>query len=136
MKNLPQDINTQFQRGLWTVTKTARRFSSISIDQAHEQTNRVIKESGGAVGLSHDHQALTQWLIVTPEVSRILQEFDKFLPKTKSNDEDSQFQHHEESHSFQKIFQGKVKSLYAKILEYGNPFSIEHENLLKLVITN
>ena len=31
------------------VTRSARKFSLIAIDQSHEQTNKLIKGSGGAV---------------------------------------------------------------------------------------
>ena len=49
IKGLPNLIKTQFQNGLFTVTRTAKKFSSIPIDQCHEMTNKVIK--GGATGL-------------------------------------------------------------------------------------
>ena len=39
-----------FKQGLFTVTKTRRRFSCIAIDQAHEQNNAMVKDDRGAVG--------------------------------------------------------------------------------------
>ena len=42
----------QFEKGLFTVHKSPRRFSAIAIDQAHEQNNGVVKGDGGAVGLT------------------------------------------------------------------------------------
>ncbi len=51
MKSLPDSIKEEFQR-FWVVQKTSNVFSSIPIDQAHEQNNRLVKGAGGAVGLT------------------------------------------------------------------------------------
>ena len=71
LKNLPESIQQKLE-GLWTVTRSDHNFSSIAIDQAHEQTNKQLKGDGGAIGLFHDCQSLTQFLIVMPELARIL----------------------------------------------------------------
>ena len=105
----------------------------MGIDQAHEQTNKAIKGSGGAIGLFHNHQAQTQWLIVMPELSRILQEFEVQLASMESNDDEKTFDHNEQSQAFQKTFHEKVKSLYSTVKDYGNPFEVQHKILLKLV---
>ena len=99
-----------FQAGYFTVTKTTRPFSSMSIDQAHEQTNKDVKSSGGATGLFHDHLALTQWSIVAPEVSCMVNEFQQFLPSLVEPDDE--FEHHEETKGFQNYFLKNVKRIY------------------------
>ena len=38
--------------------KTMRPFSSIAIDQAHEQNNKVVKGDGGAAGFLQNPKAL------------------------------------------------------------------------------
>ena len=45
-------VFTEFLAGNFTVKKTTRAFSAISIDQAHEQNNASVKGDGGAVGLT------------------------------------------------------------------------------------
>lgn len=50
MKALPQEIKDE-TRSHCTVAKSLHRYSAIPIDQAHEQENKVVKASGGAVGL-------------------------------------------------------------------------------------
>ena len=48
MESLPASIHKEFEEhGHWVVAKTANRFSSIQIDQAHEQNNALVKSSGG-----------------------------------------------------------------------------------------
>jgi len=45
-------------KGNFTVKKTANKFSSMAIDQAHEQNNEMVKGDGGAVGLMQNQAAL------------------------------------------------------------------------------
>ena len=106
MKSLPASVKRMFQAGYFTVTKTAKRFSSMAIDQAHEQTNKDVKSSGGAVGLFHDHLSLLQWSIVSPEVSRMVNEFLNLLPDF--TEPDDEYQHHEETIGFQNYFRKNV----------------------------
>ena len=48
----------QFEKGLFTVHKSPRRFSAIAINQAHEQSNGMVKGDGGTEGLTKDPGAL------------------------------------------------------------------------------
>ena len=48
----------EFLHGIFTVIKTGRIFSNIAIDQAHEQNNAIVKDDGGAVGLTQNPAAL------------------------------------------------------------------------------
>ena len=134
LKSLPSTILSEFLKGNFTVTKTKRKFSSIAVDQSHEMTNKQIKGNGGAIGLLTSREKLTQWLVVTPELSRIIHEFGQFLPKWGSDEDDDDvlLQHHEHTQSFQKNFHENAKNLYSQILEFGNPFGIQDENLLTL----
>ena len=52
------DVAAQFNAGNFIVQKTRMVFSSIPIDQAHEQNNALIKGDGGAVGLTDNPSAL------------------------------------------------------------------------------
>ena len=49
-------------------------FSTMAIDQAHEQMNEKIKEDGGIIGLTDNPTALGG-----PEVARIVDEFEMSL---------------------------------------------------------
>ena len=129
MKSLPASVKQMFQAGYFTVTKTTKRFSSISIDQAHEQTNKDVKSSGGATGLFHDHLALLQWSIVAPEVSRMVNEFQQFLPSFLEPDDD--YQHQEETKSFQNYFLKSVKRIYETMTPL-NPWKTDHADILKV----
>ena len=159
LKSLPENIKEQFNEGNFTVTKTRRKFSSIAIDHSHEQSNKIIKGSGGAVGLFQSHQQHVQWLLTRPQIAQLLLEFERRLPNSSllndsidiDNDGDdnddgagdvgvdnvelskiSPQHHHEFTPSFQKKFKRNAEQLLGKILAYGNPFSIDTNELLKL----
>ena len=54
------EVAREFHKGNFVVHKSGRAFSSIAIDQAHEQNNAVIKGDGGAVGLTENSSALRE----------------------------------------------------------------------------
>ena len=45
-------VYAEFLKGHVTVKKTSHAFSNLTIDQAHDQHKAVVKEDGGAVGLT------------------------------------------------------------------------------------
>lgn len=58
MKSLPDTIAKKFrEEGDWVLSKSGNEFSAIPFDQAHEQENKVVKSSGGAVGLTENPTA-------------------------------------------------------------------------------
>ena len=65
------------------------------MDQAHEQNNARVKESGGAVGLTESLSHLEDaWMVARPETARVLQEFENQLKDEPNVDEKNK--HHEQ----------------------------------------
>ncbi|KAG1663860.1 hypothetical protein GQR58_020175 [Nymphon striatum] len=54
--------------------KTQKKFSSIPVDQAHEQSS-IVKGSGGAVDLTENPVTFSRWMVGGPEMARLLKEF-------------------------------------------------------------
>jgi len=116
------DVYREFSAGHFTVQKTNRVFSAITIDQAHEQNNACIKGDGGAIGLTENPSALRRWMIAGPEVARVIQEFENVeLHWEKRVD----LCHRDQTSSVQKSFAKDVRSLVSVIEELGNPFDEE-----------
>ena len=113
-----------FVDGKFTVTKTSHAFSAISLDQAHEQNNALVKGEGGAVGLTESPSALLRWMVAGPEIARVVQEFQDGVHIKQDNRD---IDHHEMSGASQKRFTTHVESLVEAIDEMGNPF-IEQSN--------
>ena len=133
MESLPASILKEFEEnGHWVIQKITNRFSSISIDQAHEQNNAIVKGSGGAVGLTENHSAFRKWTISGPEQARLLKEFEVecFLKHSEC------VYHHEEGLSTQRVFKEQAVSLAQVINEFGNPFLDKSDELLALDTRN
>ena len=82
------DVAAQYNAFNFTVQKTRKGFSSIPIDQAHEQNNALIKGDGGAVGLADNPSALNCWMVAFEE------EDTNSRVDTHNHDQTASVQHH------------------------------------------
>ena len=133
MKSLPVSIQEHLKNN-WVISKSSNKFSSMPIDQAHEQNNASVKGSGGAVGLTESPVAFRRWMVAGPETARLLQEFEGQLKGDPNLDEKNE--HHEQGLSTQKTFQSQVNNLVNTISEMGNPFQDDCPELLALDTRN
>ena len=103
MKSLSPAVKEDVQK-YWVVAKTKKPFSTtMPIDQAHEQNNAIVKDSGGAVGLSERPTAFQRWMVSGPEFARLLGEFQaQYLAENDPNAEKS-LKHHANGISAQDI---------------------------------
>ena len=99
-----------------TVTKTRRRFSCIAIDQAHEQNNAMVKDDGGAVGLTENASALRRWMLSGPEMARLVNEFEACIaPEVRPETNN----HHEAERGYQAAYHKDVRSLVDVLDDLG-----------------
>ena len=117
-------------KGNFVVQRSTHPFSSMAMDQSHEQLNKSIKGEGGAVGLTEDPVALRRWMIAGPELSRVVTKFEDTL----SDVSPSSNKHHEQVPHVQTTFAKDVKSLVATFEELGNPF-LEYSKELFVIDT-
>ena len=108
------------------MTKSNRRFSSLPIDQAHEQANKRVKGAGGIIGLTENPAMLQRWIAAGPEISRALEEF------SEPRDDDEILPHHEEGPRNQSRFQRHVRDMLDTLLTSGNPFEEFGDKLVSL----
>lgn len=109
------------------MSKSNRKFSCISIDQAHEQLNAAIKGDGGAIGLTENESTLARWVTAGPEIVRTLLQFEG---QQQSNHHD--IKHHEQTPFFQRRFRDHVIKL-VDVFEEETPFSAaSNDDLLVL----
>ena len=119
-------VYAEFLNGKFAVKKSRHAFFVIAIDQVHEQNNACVKGDGGAVGLTENPAALRRWMVSSPEMARVIGEFEGSIQKKKK---DMDYCHHRHA---QKAFAQDVKSLSATIEEMGNPFCESSSDLLVL----
>ena len=110
------DLFEQFSNGNFSFQKSNREFSRMGLDQIHEQNNKVIKGAGGASALlnKEDDSALLRWEVCSPELARVILEFEDSLDKNEIP-ADSSTNHHEDNDSFNKRFTSDVSRLVKSI---------------------
>ena len=123
------DIYVHFVNGNFVIRNSQRRFSAISIDQANEQNNALVKDEGGAISLTENPAAFLRWMIAGPEIASVITEFEKHITRSQSKNEK---QHHEQTREIQTTFKKDVTALVDVIDDMGNPFQEESVDLLVL----
>ena len=117
-------------KGYWVVARTDKHFSSMAIDQAHEQMNKIVKTTGGIIGITENPNALKRWMTAGPELSRIISELDdKSCIEMEDLDEQK---YHQEGFSAQETFKKYTESLIEVIEIKGNPFLDDFSDFVSL----
>ena len=111
------------------IRSSEKNFSSISVDQAHNENNKHVKGQGGIIGLTAIESTLNRWIVSGPEIAEMIQQF-KESSKPTSEDGANEMKHHEEGEAFQEQFKLDVERLLVTMREYGNPFSEDSTDTL------
>ena len=105
------DLYNYFSKGNFSFQKSNREFSRMGLDQIHEQNNKIIKGAGGASDLlnKEDDSALLRWELCSPELARVIPEFEDCLDRNDIPAESSN--KHEDKESFKRRFSSDVNRL-------------------------
>ena len=57
-----------------------------AIDHAHEQNNKTVKGDGGVIRLTENSTQLLKWMISSPEVARLMNEFQDDIDIVKGRE--------------------------------------------------
>ena len=128
-------IAAEFKNGNFVVNKTNRAFSSLPIDQAHEQHNKIVKGDGGAIGLTESSTQLLRWMVSGPEMSRIINDFElsqELVRNMAKQEEQEDSRHHEQMKGVQNTFRNQVNAVCSTIVEMANPFADQTGDLFVL----
>ena len=116
--------------GNFVISRTKNPFSAMGIDHRHEQLNKDIKDikgSGGMVGLTEDPEKFRRWSVCSPEIARVIKEFEAQSVLNMEHNTDHEFHHHEHSASFQTRFAKHVEDLTSEFVQLGNPFIVQDD---------
>ena len=95
--------------GKFTGQKRTNTFSSIPLDQAHEQNNKLIKGDGRIIEIPENPGVLLRWMVAGPELARMVKEFETTIEEDNTNQ--TYTTHHEQSRACQVRFISHVQSL-------------------------
>ena len=110
----------------FSVTRSGIPFTNLFVDQTLEQQIRALKVAGGITGITQNESALDRYLLIAPEVKRLVDEFqashDVSCTKKKNI-------HHQLTGSMASRVQRNAAKLTNSILKYcmGNPFATDME---------
>ncbi|KAM9391787.1 complement C5 [Pholidichthys leucotaenia] len=127
LESLPSSIQEEFEAGHWTISQSNHRYSSIPIDQAHEQANKQVKGVGGVIGITENPEMLECWIATGPEISQVLEQFSDV-----DDDGGQELPHHEEGSTSQHHFRRHVTNLMDVLQSRGNPFEESSADLVTL----
>ena len=117
LETMHPDVASEFRKGKFVMSKSHRKFSQLSIDHAHEQNNRVMKEEGRIIGLTHDADAMLKWAVSGPELIRVISEFEASMIE---KDEKPITCHHEQTIASQRLCVKQVHALITTLEGMGN----------------
>ena len=92
MSSEGKSVLEQCNKAYFFVNKTDHTFSSMSIDQAHEQNIKVVKVDGGAIDILESESTFLKWVASGPISNDLLNKADQDLPnpqKSRKNHEDT-----------------------------------------------
>ena len=116
-------------KGNFTVRKTKHTFSSMAMDQAHEQMNEKMKGTAGLIGLTENPDAMLRWITSGPDVQRAVEEYEESFTNPSSEEN---LKHHEDTPKLQMRFMCHVQDFLQVIEGRGNPFAESENDLLTL----
>ena len=90
--NESNSVLEQCNKVYFFVNKTDHPFSSMSIDQAHEQNIKVVKVDGGAIDILENESFFLKWVVSGPVRNDLLNKTNQDFPnsqKSRKNHEDT-----------------------------------------------
>ena len=69
------EVYKEFCQGKFMNNKSGKPFSSMGIDQASEQTNKLVKKDDGATDLLNNNAALLKRTVAGPEITEMVRSF-------------------------------------------------------------
>ena len=67
------------EKGDFAIARTGIPFTDLFVDQALEQKILQLQAVGGITGSTHNREELGRYFYITPELSRLTEEFESLL---------------------------------------------------------
>ena len=130
MFQLPEthpDIYAEFMKGNFVVQKSAPKFSLITKDQSHKQSNNSFQAHGGAAELYENSDVLPLFMLAGQDCSRCVQEFETVLDSSSQSTA-----RHVEANFLQVKYRKDALSFVDCVNELGKPFLATGQQLVAL----
>lgn len=121
-------VYEEFQNGNYAVQKSAHVFSTIAMDQAHEQMNGHIKGDSAVIWTKDNPSDLIRWITAWPDIARIIDEIKNSVEMCHTESTE----HHDQGPSIQSKVAEHVKAMVATFQELGNSLIEDSKDLIVL----
>ena len=115
LENSLPDIYQNFKDGHFSFRKSNREFSSIALDQVHEQNNAVLKSVAGVTHILNrqDESALLRWELCSHDLAKYSKDFEDVCSQTNVSicHQSTTEHHHEDTVAFKDRFINDVQQL-------------------------
>ena len=124
-ENSLPDIYQNFKDGYFSFEKSNRKFSSIALDQVHEQNNAVLKSVAGVTHILNrqDESALLRWELCSHDLAKYLKDSKDVCSQTNVSicHQSTTEHHHEDTVAFKDRFINDLQQLNNSFS--ANPFT-------------
>ena len=125
LENSLPDIYQNFKDGYFSFQKPNREFSSIALDQLHEQNNAVLKSVAGVTHILNrqDESALLRWELCSHDLAKYLKDSKDVCSQTNVSicHQSTTEHHHEDTVAFKDRFINDLQQLNNSFS--ANPFT-------------
>ena len=126
MKQLPQEVESAFEEGLFVAKLTEGHFNAVWLDYALETTeNKALKGTGGIIGLTMRGDALARWFMARPVSAKYSMEFHNSCQESPEKGKEKTI-HHTASNANRKRWNEdlqKMKTMF-DAAGYIDPFDL------------
>jgi len=131
LKMTDPGIYQEFMDGNFSVHKNEIPFCAVGVDHALEHINRIMKVTGGLVGITQNASARERFFLTAPELSRLAEEARRMAGSQSA----TRKEHHDLSTTVWARQEDNIRRLKNVIRESMNPMTHEGEDLTN-IITN
>lgn len=115
--------------GNFTVHKNKIPFCAVGVDHALEHINRIMKVTGGLVGITQNASARERFFLTAPELSRLSEEAHEMAGSPTA----ARKEHHDQSRAVWTRQEENILKLKNVIVSFMNPMTHESEDLTNII---
>ena len=132
LKRMDPIVWEAFSDGEFAVQRNKIPFTGIGMDHRGEQVNKILKIDGGIVGISHNENACTRFMLSAPIIAEISSSFKDSIGSSKSERRN----HHQLTRSYTNR-QNDMKFKIGDVLDECNlDFSKQGDDKMRNFVTN
>ncbi len=129
LRDTDPNIHQEFMDGNFAVNKNQIPFCAIGVDHALEHINRIMKVTGGLVGITQNASARDRFFLTAPELSRLAEEAHVMAGTLTA----TRKEHHDLTPAIWTRQEENIARLKSVVRSSINPIKYEGEDLINII---